>query len=85
MLFVNCVYHFVEKKLSKCARGIIFEDIYVQYKKFLSKGSDHEKVKIIVNCRTGYKFEYYQKRNPEDVSPTETSMEIPFSINSQHT
>ena len=74
-------------------RGIIFGDIYVQYKKFLSKGSDHEKVKVIVNCRTEYKFEYYQNRNPQDSNnlikisslKPETSMEIPFSNNSQHT
>ena len=45
---------------------------------------NHKKIIVIVNCRTGYKFEYYQK-NPQDFKISslkpEISPEIPFSNN----
>ena len=59
MLFANYSYHLIEKKPSKCARYIIFGDIYVQYTNI--KGSNHKKLIVVINCRTGYKFEYYKK------------------------
>ena len=64
-LFLNYVYHLIEKNLSKCARCIIFEDIYVQYLNFWSKDSNHKKVIVVVNCRTGYKFEYYKNKTQD--------------------
>ena len=51
--------------MSKCARYIIFGDIQVRYIYFWSKGSNRKKVIVVLNCRTGYKFEYYEN-TPQD-------------------
>ena len=46
-----------------CKRHYFRGHIRTVYK--ISGLKNHKKIIVIVNCRTGYKFEYYQK-NPQD-------------------
>ena len=60
-LFVNCVYHLIEKKIKPvCQRHYFRGDKRTVYK---ISGPNRKKVIVAVNCRAGYKFEYYQKKH----------------------
>ena len=55
---------FDRKKMEQvCERHYFRGHIRTVYK--ISGLKNYKKIIVIVNCRTGYKFEYYQK-NPQD-------------------
>ena len=49
-----------------CERHYFRGHIRTVYK--ISGLKNHKKIIVIVNCRTGYKFEYYQKKTTQDSS-----------------
>ena len=63
ILLLNCVNHLTERKIKELFETHYFRGyIRAVYKIFGLKVAIITKVIVILNCRTGYKFEYYQKR-----------------------
>ena len=63
LLLLTLLHHLIRKNKRVHDRQY-FRDIYVQYIK-LAECSNHKKVIVVVNCRTGYQLEDYQPPPPQ--------------------
>ena len=60
--FVNYVYHLIEKKIEQVCEIYYFRGhTRTVYKISGLEVGNHKKIIVVVNCRTGYKFEIIKK------------------------